>query len=134
MSEPVEVVRELYAAVAAGDRDAIAVRLAPQVRWQGRERGPRWRRRRPGCSGSQDATASLLLIGRKLPTVQPRAFQVAGDRVLVGLWADTMEGRPTRWWTVLTVRDGRVTAIADYARHRDAVRTLPAKVETAPAP
>ena len=51
MSEPVEVVRELYAAVAAGDCDSIAVRLAPQVRWQGRERGPRWRRRRPGCSG-----------------------------------------------------------------------------------
>ena len=76
----------------------------------------------------------MLLIGRKLPTVQPRTFQAAGDRVLVGLWADTMEGRPTRWWTVLTVRDGRVTAIADYARHRDAVRTLPAKVETAPAP
>lgn len=56
----------------------------------------------------------MLLIGRKLPTVQPRAFQAAGDRVLVGLWADTMEGRPTRWWTVLTVRDGAVTAIEDY--------------------
>jgi hypothetical protein len=65
-----------------------------------------------------------VLIGRKLPTMQPRAFAVAGDRVLVGLWADTMEGRATRWWTVLTVRDGRVTAIADHSRHRDAVRTL----------
>jgi ketosteroid isomerase-like protein len=132
MSHPVDVVRELYAAVAAGDRDGIAARLAPQVRWQGRERGLRWRRRRPSCSGSQDATASMLLIGRKLPTVQPRAFQAAGDRVLVGLWADTMEGRPARWWTVLTVRDGHVTAITDYARHRDALRTLPPKVETAP--
>ena len=132
MSHPVDVVRELYAAVAAGDRDGIAARLAPQVRWQGRERGPRWRRRRPSCSGSQDATASMLIIGRKLPTVQPRAFQAAGDRVLVGLWADTMEGRPARWWTALTVRDGQVTAITDYARHRDAVRTLPPKVETAP--
>lgn len=132
MTEPVEVVRELYAAVAAGDREGIAVRLAPQVRWQGRERGPRWRRRRPNCSGTQDATASMLLIGRKLPTVQPRAFQAAGDRVLVGLWADTMEGRPTRWWTVLTVRDGQVTAVEDYNRHRDAVRTLPPKTETAP--
>ena len=132
MSEPVEVVRELYAAVAAGDRDAIASRLAPQVRWQGRERGPRWRRRRPGCSGTQDATASMLSIGRKLPTLQPRAFQAAGDRVLVGLWADTMEGRPTRWWTVLTVRDGQVTAVQDYRRHRDAVRVLPPKVESTP--
>jgi ketosteroid isomerase-like protein len=132
MSEPVEVVRELYGAVAAGDRDGIAARLAPEVRWQGRERGPRWRRRRPSCSGSQDATASMLIIGRKLPTVQPRAFQAAGDRVLVGLWADTMERRPTRWWTVLTVRDGQVTAITDYARHRDALRTLSPKVETAP--
>jgi len=54
--------------------------------------------------------------------------------VLVGLWADTMEGRPARWWTVLTLRDGRVTAIADYARHRDAILTLPQKVETAPTP
>jgi ketosteroid isomerase-like protein len=132
MSEPVEVVRELYAAVAAGDREAIAARLAPQVRWQGRERGPRWRRRRASCSGTQDATASMLLIGRKLPTVEPRSFQPAGDRVLVGLWADTMEGRPTRWWTMLTVRDGQVTAVADYRRHRDAVRTLAPKVETAP--
>ena len=132
MSEPVDVVRKLYAAVAAGDRDAIAARLATEVRWQGRERGPRWRRRRPSCSGTGDATASMLLIGRKLPTVQPRTFQVAGERVLVGLWADTMEGRPTRWWTVLTVRDGQVVAIADYSRHRDAIRTLPAKVQAAP--
>lgn len=111
MSDPVDVVRELYEAVAAGDRDAIAARLAPEVRWQARERGTRWRRRRPGCSGVQDATASLLLIGRKLPTVRSRAFQAAGDRVLVGLWADTLEGRPTRWWTVLTVRNERVAAI-----------------------
>src|SRR3954452_23837176 len=132
MSEPVEVVRELYAAVADGVREGITARLAPDVRWQGRARGARWRRRRPSCSASQDATGSLLLIGRKLPTVQPRAFQAAGDRVLVGLWADTMEGRPARWWSVLTVRDGQVTAIADYARHRDAVRALPSKVETSP--
>jgi ketosteroid isomerase-like protein len=107
MPEPVEVVRELYAAVAAGDRDAIVARLAPQVRWDGRERGPRWRRRRASCSGAEDATGTMLLIGRKLPTT----FQAAGDRVLVGSWADTMEGRPIRWWTVLTVRDGNVTKI-----------------------
>ena len=132
MSEPVEVVRELYAAVAAGDREAIAARLAPDVRWQGRARGPRWRRRRPSCAGAEDATISMLLIGRKLPTIQPRAFHRAGDRVLVGLWADTMEGRPARWFSVLTVRENRVTAIADYSRHRDAVRTLPLKVEAAP--
>jgi ketosteroid isomerase-like protein len=132
MSEPVEVVRELYTALVAGDCDAVAARLAPHVRWQGRARGPRWGRRRPGCSGRDEATASMLLIGRKLPTVQPRAFQRAGDRVLVGLWADTMEGRPARWWSVLTVRDGQVTAIADYARHRDAVRALSSKVETSP--
>lgn len=132
MPEPVEVVRELYAAVAAGDRDAIAARLAPQVRWDGRERGPRWRRRRASCSGAEDATGTMLLIGRKLPTIEPRTFQAAGERVLVGLWADTMEGRPIRWWTVLTVRDGQVTAVQDYRRHRDAVRTLPAKIQTAP--
>jgi hypothetical protein len=39
------------------------------------------------------------------------AAVAAGDRVLVGSWADTMEGRPIRWWTVLTVRDGNVTKI-----------------------
>jgi hypothetical protein len=33
---------------------------------------------------------------------------------------------------VLTVSDGHVTAIADYARHRDAVRTLPPKDQAAP--
>jgi hypothetical protein len=95
------------------------------------ERGPRWRRRRPGCSGVEDATASLLLIGRKLPTVRPRSFQAAGDRVLVGLWANTMEGRPTRWWTVLTVRSERVAAIEDFTRHRDAVRVLEGRVAAA---
>jgi hypothetical protein len=68
----------------------------------------------------------MLLIGRKLPTLQPRAFQAAGDRVLVGLWADR------RRWTVLTVRDGQVTAVEDYGRHRDAIRTLPPQIETAP--
>jgi ketosteroid isomerase-like protein len=132
MPEPIEVVRELYAAVAAGDREAIAARLAPEVRWQGRERRSRLRRRRASCSGAQDATGMMLLIGRKLPTIEPRTFQAAGNRVLVGLWADTMEGRPTRWWTVLTVRDGQVTAVHDYRRHRDALRTLPPKIETAP--
>ena len=75
---------------------------------------------------------SMLLIGRKLPTVRPRAFERAGERVLVGLWADTMEGRPTRWWSVLTLRDGQVAAIADYARHREAMRSLPPKVKTGP--
>jgi hypothetical protein len=74
----------------------------------------------------------MLLVGRELPTLQPRAFHRAGDRVLVGLWADTMEGRPTRWWTVLTVRGGQVVAIEDYSRHPDAIRTLPPKVPTAP--
>jgi ketosteroid isomerase-like protein len=132
MNEFVEVVRELYAAVAAGDRDEIAGRLAADVRWQARERGPRWRRRRPNCSGRQDATTSMLLIGRKLPTLRPRAFHAAGDRVMVGLWADTMEGGPARWWTVLTVREGQVTAIADYRRQRDAIRELSPKVESAP--
>jgi ketosteroid isomerase-like protein len=130
MSEPVEVVRELYAAVAAGDRDAVSAGLAPQVDWQGRTRRPRWRRRRPSCSGADDATASMLLIGRKLPTVRPLAFQAAGDRVLVGLGADTMEGPPVRWWSVLTVRDDQVTAIEDYTLHHDAVRTLPPKRAT----
>lgn len=132
MSEAVDVVRELYAAVAAGDRERIAARLAPEVRWLARERGPLWRRRRPSCSGAGDATASMLLVGRKLPMLQARAFHRAGDRVLVGLWADTMEGRPTRWWSVLTVRGDKITAIADYKHHRAAVRTLPPKVETAP--
>ncbi len=127
MSEPVDLVRELYAAVAAGDREGIAARLAADVRWQGRQRGTRWQRRRLSCSGAEDVTASMLLVGRKLPTVQPRAFHRAGDRVLVGLWADTMEGRPTRWWSVLTVREERVVAIADYSRHREALRTLPPK-------
>lgn len=75
---------------------------------------------------------SMLVIGRKLPTIEPRAFHRAGDQVVVGLWADTMEGRPARWWSVLTVRDDQVTAIADYARQRDAVRTLPPKAEAAP--
>jgi ketosteroid isomerase-like protein len=124
MTDSVELVRELYQAVAVGDRDAIAARMAPNVHWQGRERGPRWRRRRLSCTGARDATASMLLIGRKLPTVQPRVFQPAGDRVMVGLWADTMEGRPARWWSVLTIGDGQVTAIADYTRQRDALHTL----------
>jgi ketosteroid isomerase-like protein len=124
MPEPIDVVRELYEAVAAGDRDAIAVRLAPDVRWRGRERGPRWRRCRGGCADRAGATASMLLIGRKLPTMQPREFQADGDRVLVGLWAETMEGRPARWWTLLTVRDGWVVAIEDHARRRDAARVL----------
>jgi ketosteroid isomerase-like protein len=126
MPEPSDVARALYAAVAVGDREAVTVRLAPDVRWRGRPRGPRWRRRRGGCSGARDATENLLLIGRKLPTIAPRSFQAAGDRVLVGLWADTMDGQPVRWWTVLTIRAGRIVAIADHARQRDAVRVLDA--------
>jgi hypothetical protein len=130
MTDAVELVRELYRAAAAGDRPAIAVRMAPEVQWQGRERGPWWRRGRLSCAGAANATASMLAIGRKLPTIQPRAFQRADDRVMVGLWADTMEGRPARWWSVLTIRDGQVTAIADHARQRDALRTLAPNVET----
>lgn len=130
VTEKIDVARELYAAIVAGDRDVITSRLAPQVRWQSRECGPRWQRRRPSCSGVLDATALMLMIGHKLPALQPRTFQAAGDRVLVGLWADTMEGRPTRWWTVLTVREGKVTAVEDYNRHRDAVRTREPKTVT----
>jgi ketosteroid isomerase-like protein len=132
MPEAVDIVRELYVAVAAGDREAIAARLAPQVRWHGRERGPRWRRRRPSCSGTQDATAGMLLIGRKLPMLQPRTFQAAGNHVLVGLWAETMESRPTRWWTVVTIEDEQVVAVDDYTSYRHALRALPPKVAGAP--
>jgi hypothetical protein len=32
---------------------------------------------------------------------------------------------------LLTIRDGQVSAIADYSRHRDALRALPAKDPTA---
>ena len=116
MDDAVDVARALYEGVVAGDREAIAARLAPDVHWQARPRGPRGRRREVACSGADDVTASLLLVGRKLPALRPLAFQAAGDRVLVGLWADTMERRPARWWTVLTVRDGAVVAIEDHAR------------------
>jgi ketosteroid isomerase-like protein len=124
MAEPVDVIRALYTAVADGDQTAIAHRLAPGVRWQGRERRVRWRRRRSFCAGAHEATQSMLVLGRKLPALEPRTFQSAGDRVMVGLWADTMEGRPTRWWTVLTVHDGQVVAIEDHTRQRDAARML----------
>jgi ketosteroid isomerase-like protein len=124
MTDRIDVARELYEAVAAGDREAIAGRLAADVRWQGRERGRRGHRRRSRCAGADAATDSMLLIGRKLPTVRPRAFHVAGDRVLVGLWAETMERCPARWWTILTIRDERVVAVEDHNRHRDAVRAL----------
>jgi hypothetical protein len=46
MTDRIDVARELYEAVAAGDREAIAGRLAADVRWQGRERGRRGHRRR----------------------------------------------------------------------------------------
>ena len=49
-----------------------------------------------------------------------------------GLWADTMERRPVRRRMRRTTRDGRATAVPDFNRHRDAVRTLPPKTETAP--
>jgi ketosteroid isomerase-like protein len=125
MTAPTDVVRDLYEAVAAGDADGIAERLAPQVRWQGRARGVRWRRRqRMGCAGARDATRSMLVVGRKLPTVHARTFQAEGERVMVGLWADTMDGTPARWWSVLTVRGGQVAAIEDHTRQRDAVRAL----------
>src|SRR3954468_16747587 len=91
----------------------------------GRECGPRWHRRRPSCAGSEDATRWLLLIGRKLLALRPLTFQTAGDRVLIGLSAAPMEGRPTRWWTVLSVQEGPVTALADFNRHRHAIRELP---------
>ena len=99
MSEPVEVVRELYAAVAAGDREAIAARLAPHVRWEGRERGPRWRRRRPSCAGSQDATGSLLLNGRKLP---PRELSRAqpGDHLRFGS-VECVACDPSDFWRAI---------------------------------
>jgi hypothetical protein len=51
-------------------------------------------------------------------------LEFQADRVLVELSGDTMKGRPARWWTVLAVRDGRVVAIEDHARRRDAARAL----------
>jgi hypothetical protein len=114
MTDPVDVARALYAAVAAGDREAIAARLAPQGRWQGWEHGARRRRARRACAGAGDATTAMLVIGRRLPTVAPRTFHTAGGRVL----------RSVRWWTLPTVRDDRVVAIEDHSRDRNAVRAL----------
>ncbi len=97
MTEPVDVARDLYRAVAEGDRDAVSALLATDVRWIGSERGPRWRRTRLGCSGRGPATASMLLMGRKLPTLRPVTFERSNDGLLVGLAAETMEGETRRW-------------------------------------
>lgn len=132
MSDPVEVVRELYAAVAAGDRDGVTALLAPQVRWQGRERGLPPLRWRPRSYGPHDVTASMLLIGPDLPSGQPRLFRPAGDRVLVDLSTRATENHLTWWWSVLTVRDDKVVVIEDFAHHPDALRALQPEGATGP--
>lgn len=65
MTNPVEAVRQLYAAVTTGDRAGIAASMAPQMRWRGRDRGPRWLRR-SGCAGADDH-ARQRDAGRALP-------------------------------------------------------------------
>ena len=129
-----EVLPGLNAALEAmnrGDVEPAVALLDPDVDWRGRPRGHLWWRHMPSCHGPDEARANFemqVVKGRARPGTKTFAleqFARVGDRIVLGgRWTMDDGGHEvaSRFFQVLTVRDGRIVDMQGYASRRAALR------------
>jgi ketosteroid isomerase-like protein len=132
-TDNVELIRRGYQAFVDGDLEAISSLLAPDVEWRSVDYGP-W--------DAHDRETVLDVLVERLQEgyrVELEECVAAGDRVVVGFRAAGMEqprriadddGRTfgvskyftiSRYFAVVTIRDGRVVKVEDFPGREDAL-------------
>ena len=107
--ENVEIVRRGFAAVRAGDLEAVAEILAPDVKWHGGDPDDKY-----GCHDRQEVIEFMRArrgkgVGELLEVID------AGDRVVVVMQPPEQEGEvPSPRANVTTFRDGLVVEMIHF--------------------
>ncbi len=118
-----ERVREAYRLSRRGDPRLILELIHPDATWQGVP-GARWK----ACENGHEVAKTLLWRGAA-HRFRPAEVIDVGDRVVVGLRGTRMNRLGAPWWAtkiyqVVTVRDGRIQRIQDYARREHALQAV----------
>lgn len=119
-SVDVELVRSGYEAFARRDFDALSELLAADVRWHGHdEEDPLG-----GCRSRHQVINFILAALEQGLTVEVLDVREAGDQVLVVLQADREDedGEPMPHGELVSVRDGKITAMIVYRTVDEAVQ------------
>jgi ketosteroid isomerase-like protein len=106
----VELVKRGYAAIAAGDLEAVGELMAPDVRWHAGDPDSRY-----ACHNREEALA--FMRARQTPRRMGRLLDVidAGDRVVVVVQPPAEdEVTPPPRAVVTTVRDGQVAEMVGF--------------------
>lgn len=131
----VQTVKDFFAVIGRGDREALLKLVADDIEWivPGRDWPLAGTHR--GHAGMVDL---LETASRSLETsTEPREFVARGDRVLVvGVATGTVKAtnKPFEdgWVFAITVRDGKLTSIREYVDTQALARA--SRTDTAPAP
>jgi len=130
----VQTVKDFFAAIGCGDREALLKLVAEDIEWiiPGRD----W-----PLAGTHRGHAGLVDLletaSRSLETsTRPREFIATGDRVLVvgvatGRVKATNKPFEDDWVFAITVRDGKLTSIREYVDTQALARA--SETDTSPA-
>jgi ketosteroid isomerase-like protein len=115
----VESVRRAYALVRRGNPAELLDLLAPDATWAGVE-GATWEPCR-----TRDEVAKTLLWRGAVHRFRGTEFVEVGNQVVVGVTGRRLGRLGAPWWAwklyqVVTVRDGQIARIQDYARREAA--------------
>ena len=106
----VELVKRGYAAITAGDLDAVGELMAPEIRWHAGDPDARY-----ACHNRKEALAYMR--ARQTPGRIGRLLEVidAGDRVVVIMQPPDEDGvTPPPRANVTTVRDGQIVEMVGF--------------------
>ena len=113
----VQTVKDFFAAIGRGDREALMALVADDIEWT--IPGEAWPL--AGTHRGRAGLAALLEAASKAieTSTEPREFRAQGDRVLVVGFAKGKIKATNRtfeddWIFAITVRDGRLTSIREY--------------------
>jgi ketosteroid isomerase-like protein len=113
----IETVRDFFAAIGRGDREALLALVAEDIEWIIPGEGWPLAGAYHGHKGLDDL---LEIASRSIETsTEPREFVAQGDRVLVvgvatGKIIATNKTFEDEWIFAITVRDGKLTSIREY--------------------
>ena len=133
----VQTVKDFFAAIGRGDREALLALVAEDIEWI--IPGKDWplAGTRHGHAGLADL---LETASRSIETsTEPREFVAQGDRVLVlgfarGRIKATNKTFEDNWVFAITVRNGKLTSIREYIDTQALARASQMDANPTPAP